>query len=244
MNLPRALVPAFLALLALAFAGCGKGDDDDDGAHAGDPIGAADAFIAKKAIDKSWKDWRLRLPKPPQFTFATDKKVYWTLETTKGRVVARLWHEVAPLHVSSFIYLTRLGFFDGLLIHRVVKGFMAQGGCPYSLIEPSRAGQGWPGYQLPLEYKGLKHDRAGLLSTANAGGTESDGSQFFITFAPTPGLDPNERSRQAYTLFGEVVEGMEAVRAMEAVGAPPMSPPDKQGPSERIVINKATVEVR
>lgn len=246
MTVPLRLLALLLALLAPAFAGCGKeegGGEDEPWTRLSDPIAAADAFIAAKKINKDWRDWRIRLPKPPQFTFPADKKVYWTLETTKGRVVAQLWPDVAPIHVSSFVYLTRLGFYDGLLIHRVVKGFMAQGGCPYSLIEPARTGKGWPGYQLPLEYKGLRHDRAGLLSTANSGGSNSDGCQFFITFKATPGLDPDQTG-QAYTVFGEVVEGMDTVRAMEAVGATPRFRGDSEAPSERITIDKATVEVR
>jgi peptidyl-prolyl cis-trans isomerase B (cyclophilin B) len=252
IRLPTRWLPLCLVLgLSFGFGGCG--DDAEEGAehgwkeeppvapHVGDPIEEADAFIARKKISKQSRDWRLRLPKPPLLGFPTDKKVHWILETSKGRIVARLWEDVAPMHVSNVVYLTRLGFYDDLTIHRVVRNFMLQGGCPIG------NGEGTPGYGLPLELKpGVKHDRAGLLSTARTGAPNSDGSQFFITFAASPFLDPvpGDWQRRGYTLFGEVVEGMEAVRAIEDVGVLPNSPPNRQAPRERIVIQRATVELR
>lgn len=241
---------AVLLGAAAALAGCGKGEEpreEEVAPHVGDPIAEADAFIAKKGIDRSFTDWRLRVPRPPRLGFPTDRHVHWVLDTNKGRIVAKLWHEVAPLHVSAFVVLTRLGFYDGLLMHRVVQGFVAQGGCPLSVLAPARAGQGALGWGLPLELRpDVKHDRAGLLSTARTDAPNSDANQFFITFGPTPLLDPvpGNPDRRGYTLFGEVVEGMDAVRAMEAVGAPPGVPMHMQKPRERIVITKATVELR
>jgi peptidyl-prolyl cis-trans isomerase B (cyclophilin B) len=114
---------------------------------------------------------------------------------------------VAPMHVTSTIYLTRLGFYDGLSFHRVIDGFMAQGGCPEG------RGTGGPGYQYGGEFDpSARHDRPGLLSMANAG-PGTDGSQFFITFLPTPHLDDK------HSLFGAVVEGMETLKALEAKGS-------------------------
>jgi len=142
----------------------------------------------------------------------------------------KLWHEVAPLHVSNLVYLTRLGFYDGLTFHRVIQGFMAQGGCPVG------NGSGMPGYGLPLEVsKSAKHDRAGLLSTANTGSKNTDGSQFFLTFRPAPELD------MGYTVYGEVVSGMEVVRLLEAAGGPPNS---RGTPRQKLLIERARVDVR
>jgi cyclophilin family peptidyl-prolyl cis-trans isomerase len=229
-------------------AGCGPDGSNDVGApkpgvpgpiREGDTLAEIDAFIAQSKIDRSSPGWKTRLPKPIQVGFPKDKHVHWTLETNKGRIVAKLWHEVAPLHVSHFAYLTRLGFYNGLIFHRVIRGFMAQGGCP------NGNGRGWPGYALPRELRAdVKHSRPGLLSTANAGGNASDGSQFFIMFdGPRPGGRYEDVIRKldgGYTLFGEVVEGLDVVRAMEAVGASG----DPGTPKEPLIIERASVDLR
>jgi len=183
----------------------------DDAATADDdapaPVRELRAFIASKSIDTSKPSWRLRLPKPPVQSFDPSDEYYWVLETSEGTIKARLMPEVAPMHVSSTIYLTELGFYDGLTFHRVIQGFMAQGGCP------TGTGGGSPGYRYDGEFRpDVRHDRPGLLSMANAG-PGTDGSQFFITFVPTSHLDGK------HTIFGEVVEGMDAVRALEAKGS-------------------------
>jgi cyclophilin family peptidyl-prolyl cis-trans isomerase len=114
--------------------------------------------------------------------------------------------EVAPMHVSSTIYLTRLGFYDGVIFHRIIPNFMAQGG------DPTGTGRGGPGYSYGGEVDSkARHDRGGLLSMANAG-PGTDGSQFFLTFVATPWLDGK------HTLFGEVVEGKETLERMEKLG--------------------------
>ncbi len=88
----------------------------------------ADQFIREKGIDTGADGWKTRLPAPPQFEFDTDKTYYWTLQTNKGSIKVKLLPKVAPMHVSSTIYLTRLGFYDNLAYHRVITAFMAQGG--------------------------------------------------------------------------------------------------------------------
>ena len=130
------------------------------------------------------------------------------MTTSKGAVRIKLLPDVAPMHVTSFIYLSRLGFYDGLAFHRVIPGFMAQGGCPLG------TGTGGPGYKYDPASSATtsKHDRGGLLSMANAG-PGTDGSQFFLTFVATPWLDGK------HTIFGEVTDGMETLKAIEPLGS-------------------------
>ena len=164
-------------------------------------------FIDAQGIDKSTKHWRFELKKPPMATFDAGKKYFWRMRTNKGEMRFRLMPEVAPMHASSTIYLTLMGFYDGLAFHRVIDGFMAQGGCPRG------DGRGNPGYDYDGEFSAdVRHDRRGLLSMANAG-PGTDGSQFFITFVQTPHLDDN------HTIFGEIVEGSETLDALEAAGS-------------------------
>ena len=188
-------------------------------------LDAIDGFIAEQSIDRSNPRWRTQLNRPPQVRFDKESAYFWDLETNVGALSVRLMPDVAPMHVSSTIYLTRLGFYDGLSFHRVITQFMAQGGCPLG------TGTGGPGYQYAGEFNGgVRHDRPGLLSMANAG-PNTDGSQFFLTFVPTPWLDGN------HTIFGEVVEGMETLQALEARGS--------QGgaTSEPLEISSASIRV-
>ena len=191
----------------------------------GTALEAIDAFIAEQAADTSRDRWRTRLAKPPLAEFGADEAYRWDLETNVGSIGVRLLPRTAPMHVGSTIYLTRLGFYDGLSFHRVISQFMAQGGCPLG------TGTGGPGYEYEGEFDpSVRHDRPGLLSMANAG-PGTDGSQFFLTFVPTPWLDG------AHTIFGEVAEGMETLAALEARGS--------QGgqPSEPLRIERATIAV-
>jgi len=170
-------------------------------------IATLDRFIAEQAIDRGRKDWKTRLPRPPQAEFDPSKRYLWEISTNVGDISIQLMPDIAPMHVSSTIYLARLGFYDDVVFHRVIQGFMAQGG------DPLGRGTGGPGYDYDGEYSTrARHDRAGLLSMANAG-PGTDGSQFFITFVPTPHLDDK------HTIFGEVVEGMETLRRLEERGS-------------------------
>ena len=187
-------------------------------------IDAIDAFIEQKKIGKTGS-WKQSLPKPPQVEFDPAKTYFWNLDTNVGNVKIKLMPDVAPMHVSSTIYLTRLGFYDDVIFHRVITGFMAQGG------DPLGRGTGGPGYKYGGEFSpDVKHDGPGKLSMANAG-PNTDGSQFFLTFRATPHLDGK------HTIFGEVVEGMETVRALEAAGS-------RSGrPQKKLTIERASVIV-
>ena len=124
-----------------------------------------------------------------------------TFDTDRGPIKVELKPEQAPLTVASFVNLARRGFYDGLSFHRVIDDFMIQGGCPQG------TGTGGPGYKFEDEARnGLGHER-GVLSMANAG-PATNGSQFFITHVATPWLDGK------HTVFGKVVEGMDAVDAV------------------------------
>ena len=166
-----------------------------------------DTFIKEQEIDKSSPGWKTSLPKPPQLSFDPGHSYFWEIETNIGNIVVKLMPDVAPMHVSSTIYLSRLGFYDDVIFHRVIDGFMAQGG------DPLGQGTGGPGYKYEGEFhESARHDRPGLLSMANAG-PGTDGSQFFLTFVSTPHLDDR------HTIFGEVVDGMDTVKALEERGS-------------------------
>ena len=115
-----------------------------------------------------------------------------------GEFVIQLYPDKAPKTVNSFIFLSCKGYFEGITFHRVLEGFMAQGG------DPTGTGSGGPGYQFENEDSDLTFDKAGVVAMANAG-RDTNGSQFFITFGPTPQLSGD------YTIFGQVIEGMDVV---------------------------------
>jgi peptidyl-prolyl cis-trans isomerase B (cyclophilin B) len=170
------------------------------------------------------KAWKIQLKKPEMMTFDKNKEYYWILDTNKGQIRLRLMPDVAPMHVTSTIFLTKKGFYDGITFHRVIPGFMAQAGCPFG------TGTGDPGYSYDGEFSPVvKHDRPFRLSMANAG-PGTDGSQFFITFTATPGLDGK------HTIFGEVVAGQDVVKRLEASGT------ESGTPKEPLIINRATIE--
>jgi len=188
-------------------------------------IAALDRFIAEQASDRSKAGWKTQLPRPPQVEFDASKRYFWNVSTNVGDLKIQLMPDVAPMHVSSTIYLARLGFYDGVIFHRIITGFMAQGG------DPLGQGTGGPGYNYDGEYSNsARHDRPGLLSMANAG-PGTDGSQFFLTFVPTPHLDDK------HTIFGEVVEGMETVQELEKRGSSGGST------SEELLMNTTTISV-
>ena len=132
-----------------------------------------------------------------------ERKIQFT--TNKGVFVAQLFEEKAPQTTKNFIELTEKGFYDGIIFHRVIDGFMIQGG------DPTGTGRGGPGYRIKDEFgEGLAHDSEGILSMANAG-PNTGGSQFFITLAPTPWLNGH------HAVFGKIVKGMDVVREIGSV---------------------------
>jgi cyclophilin family peptidyl-prolyl cis-trans isomerase len=141
-------------------------------------------------------------PAPPPLVIDPAKHYRARLVTPLGDIVAELYADRAPQTVNNFVFLARDGYYDGVTFHRVIKGFMAQGG------DPSGSGRGGPGYTFADEFDPtLRHDGPGVLSMANAG-PGTNGSQFFITHGPTPHHDDR------HTVFGKVVEGMDVVLAI------------------------------
>ena len=129
---------------------------------------------------------------------STNRKIKMT--TNFGDIVAEMFEDKAPKTTKNFIDLVEKGFYDGLIFHRVIDGFMIQGG------DPTGTGMGGPGYTIDDEFgPGLKHDGEGYFSMANAG-PNTGGSQFFITLVPTPWLNGH------HAIFGKVVEGMDIVK--------------------------------
>ncbi len=155
--------------------------------------------------------------RPPEMALEPDHDYHANLVTEKGTVRIRLFAEEAPETVNNFVFLARDGYFDGTTFHRVIEGFMAQGG------DPTGTGAGGPGYSIRDEFHpDLRHDRPGVLSMANRG-PNTGGSQFFITHVATPWLDDR------HAVFGEVVEGMEVVNSLRE-----RDPQSDREPGDRI----------
>ncbi len=129
------------------------------------------------------------------------------LDTTQGPIRLNFLPDVAPGHVKNFLGLAKSGFYNGVIFHRVIKGFMIQGGCPQG------TGTGGPGYQIPAEFNATPHE-AGVLSMARTNDPDSAGSQFFICLGRHPHLDRN------YTAFGRVADE-ESMKTVRAIGDAP-----------------------
>ena len=138
---------------------------------------------------------------PPPMTIDTSKQYTATIETEKGNLVLELFAGDVPMTVNNFVFLARGGFYDGLTFHRVVPGFVVQGGCPIG------DGTGGPGYRFDDEITEHTHV-AGALSMANSG-ANTNGCQFFITYAPQHHLNGD------HSVFGQLVEGMDVLERIE-----------------------------
>lgn len=232
-------IMSLVCFLLLALTSCGDGESQQGTTRSADSkptlmgVEAVDAFIETWStmdggIDKTQTNWKLILPEPNLAQFDPQKRYIWVLETSKGEMKIELMPEVAPQHVTSTIYLTRLGFYDNTSFHRIIQTFMAQGG------SPTGRSTGGPGYSYDSEFQeGIHHDRRGQLSMANSG-PGTDGSQFFITFSPQPGLDGK------HTIFGQLIEGNSTLIKIEkqgTVGA-------EGTPKRPIFLKKATIVVQ
>ena len=155
------------------------------------------------------------------------------LETNFGRIVIRFFDDKAPNHVANFKKLARSGFYDGTKFHRVIPGFMIQGGDPNSKGDDrSIHGTGGPGYKINQEFNDVLHVK-GILSAARSQDVNSAGSQFFLMVAKSPHLD------RQYTAYGEIVEGIEVVDKIVAL---PRDHRDNPLPANPAIIEKVTIE--
>lgn len=147
-----------------------------------------------------------------------------SLDTTKGPIRLTFLPELAPGHVKNFLALAKIAFYDGLTFHRVIKGFMVQGGCPEG------TGTGGPGYRVPAEFNATPHE-AGVVSMARAQDPDSAGSQFFICLGRHPHLD------RQYTAFGKVADA-ESMATVKAIGDVPTR---GDRPTENVAIRRVEV---
>lgn len=156
-------------------------------------------------------------PTPIAIPMVDTRRQYTAIfKTEKGDLVLELYASDAPITVSNFVHLARQGFYDGTTFHRVLPGFMAQGG------DPTGTGMGGPGYFIPDEINRQTHE-AGALSMANRGIPNSGGSQFFITYTPQHSLDSR------HTVFGHLIEGMDVLESLTP--RDPDQNPDYEGDS-------------
>ncbi len=156
-------------------------------------------------------------PAPPKMSLDLDKSYRARMTTDVGDIVIELYADRAPKTVNNFVFLARDGYYDGVIFHRVIRDFMAQGG------DPTGTGSGGPGYTFADEFHPtLRHDGPGVVSMANAG-PGTNGSQFFITHVATPWLDDK------HTVFGRVADGMDVVHAI-----PPRDPSQRSAPAVHI----------
>jgi len=161
---------------------------------------------------------------PPEMQIDPEKRYTATMETTLGTMTIALDAVAAPKTVNNFVFLARDGFYDGVIFHRIIQGFMCQGG------DPEGSGRGGPGYRFEDELPKPGRYEVGSLAMANAG-PNTNGSQFFIVSGPS-----GVRLPPQYSLFGKVVSGLDVLDQLEKV---PTNPGDR--PKTDVVINKVTI---
>jgi cyclophilin family peptidyl-prolyl cis-trans isomerase len=187
-----------------------------------------DAYIAHQretgAIDTTQPNWKRSLATFPAVQYRPESTLRAHIQTDRGDILLRLRPDAAPRHVANFVYLCRLGFYDGVPFQFITPGRRIQWGCPIG------DGRGGPGYRFAGEDQtALLHDRSGRLSTANAG-KNTDGCIFFITLRSMPWMDGK------HTVFGEILAGQDVADAVGATGS-------KLGvPRERTLIQSVTIE--
>lgn len=193
-----ALLAVVLSLVVGVVPGCSEGGSGSDQMHAG---------AIKQEDDASAAVYSEEVPVHRSEVEVAGDEIA-VIATEKGEIRIRFFPEDAPNHVASFIELAQSGFYDGTAFHRVEPGFVVQGGDPYSKTGEGPVGTGGPGWRLEPEFNDRPH-LEGTVAMARAQEPDSAGSQFYICLAPAPFLDGK------YTVFGQVVEGMDVVRRIE-----------------------------
>lgn len=219
-------VPVALVILAA----CG-GDDDED--TSGEAFATTTPAATDSQVDPGATQNTTDCPAPtgtapevemksypsrPEMAIDTSKTYTATVKTVRGDFEITLRPDLAPEHVNSFVFLAREGYYDGTTFHRVIPGFVAQGG------DPTGTGTGGPGYNVPAEFTTAEKFERGTVGMARSSDPNSAGSQFFINFAATPNLDG------AYTIFGTVTSGMDVVDCIT-----PRDPASASAPGDAII---------
>ena len=158
------------------------------------------------------------------------------IKTSEGEMVVQFWTDAAPNTVENFKKLARQGFYDGTIFHRIVKGFMIQGGDPNSK-DPAKEnsyGEGGPGYNLKAEFNDHSHDR-GVISMARGPDPDSAGSQFFICLAPVHRLD------HQYTTFGKLIKGQDVLEKIGEIPVTKNSMGEPSKPTKRVVVESIKI---
>ncbi len=164
---------------------------------------------------------------PPPMTIDENKTYTATMKTNYGDIVIQLFPKEAPITVNNFVFLSRQGYYDGVIFHRVIKGFMIQGG------DPTGTGAGGPGYQFQDELPTTRSYTKGIVAMANAG-PNTNGSQFFIMLADYP-------LQKAYTIFGQVTS--ETQNVVDKIGNVPVDNPNSQSPRPTVDVHIISVTI-
>lgn len=191
------LILLFIAVLVLSACSSSAPAQQSDVPQAAAPAGDGTACKVFDSIPSASQ----YSSAPPQLIDPAAKYHATVKMANGGEFVIELYADKAPITVNSFVFLSCKGFFNGVTFHRVLDGFMAQGG------DPQGTGMGGPGYEFVNEDSDLKFDKPGVVAMANAG-RDTNGSQFFITFVPVDYLNGG------YTIFGQVISGMDVVNGL------------------------------
>jgi peptidylprolyl isomerase len=226
---------ALVLILVVVGAGLALGGGDS-----GPPAASASASASPYAAEKGCShkvppgadEKKPTFPDPPPVTIDPKKTYTATIATSCGTFEVDLLADQATDAVNSFVFLARKGLYDGLTWHRLVQGFVIQGG------DPKGDGTGGPGYEIPVTVtKGVSFDAAGIVAFAHAS-TGGNGSQFFVTLAPAPNLDPPEGK---YTIFGKVSKGQKVVDRIGALPTTPNAQGEQSTPVQPVYIDAITI---
>ena len=214
-----ALILAMMAMLAASMACGGEEEDPPPAVSSATPIAATAPAQQPQTPAMQWDA-------PPAMSIDTTKQYHATLRTSYGDITLELYPREVPVTVNNFVFLARQGYYDGVAFHRIVRGFMVQGG------DPTGTGRGGPGYRFADEPVTRDYLR-GTLAMANAG-PNTNGSQFFIVHQDA-GLPP------AYTIFGMVTEGLDALDAIANVPVGMGPSGERSAPEEEVVIQSIEI---
>ena len=189
------------------------------------------AFVAAPVRGEEKKEEQKKETATP-----TEAKEVAVFKTSEGELVAEFWPDVAPKTVENFKKLAKSGFYDGTAFHRIIKGFMAQGGDPLTkdASKESMWGTGDPGYKIKAEFNAKKHER-GVLSMARSADPDSAGSQFFLCFGPAPMLD------NKYTAFGKVIKGDAVLDKLANVPVKQSASGENSKPVNRVALESVKI---